>query len=102
MCVRTRARRLWSLHRRCVMTRDKMPTLVLAGAIVVGALVLAGVPLASLLLPLVLLACPLMMIFMMRGMDHGGGHGSSSGNEGTEKHEGHEPTTGSAGKDAVR
>lgn len=55
------------------MTRDKMPTLVIAGSIVVGAVILAGVPLATLLFPLVLLACPLMMIFMMRGMSHDGG-----------------------------
>lgn len=97
------------------MTRDKMPTLVLAGAIVVGAAVLAGVPLASLLFPLILLACPLMMIFMMRGMNHGdgssgqdSGHGAgchddhASHDAGTERdaHQ-HEPSS-PTGKDAVR
>jgi hypothetical protein len=76
------------------MTRDKMPTVVIAGAIVVGAMILAGVPLASLFFPLVLLACPLMMIFMMRGMDHGsgqGGHGAGC-HGGHTGHTGHQPT----------
>ena len=94
------------------MTRDKMPTLVIAGAIVVGAMILAGVPLASLLFPLVVLACPLMMIFMMRGMNHDGGqgghgggcHGGHAGHEGTGEHESHpqEPSTRPFGKDNVR
>ncbi|MGC5041134.1 MULTISPECIES: DUF2933 domain-containing protein [unclassified Streptomyces] len=39
----------------------------------VGALVL-GMPLGSLALLAIVVACPLMMFFMMRGM-HGGGHG---------------------------
>jgi hypothetical protein len=51
-------------------------------------MILAGVPLASLLFPLVLLACPLMMIFMMRGMDHGSGQGGHGGG----CHGGHQPT----------
>ncbi|MCZ4102834.1 MULTISPECIES: DUF2933 domain-containing protein [Streptomyces] len=37
---------------------------------VVGALAL-GVPLGNLALPLIVLACPLMMFFMMRGMNSG-------------------------------
>ncbi|WP_198359502.1 DUF2933 domain-containing protein [Streptomyces fildesensis] len=37
---------------------------------VVGALAL-GVPLGNLALPLILLACPVMMFFMMRGMNSG-------------------------------
>jgi hypothetical protein len=53
-------------------------------------MILAGVPLASLLFPLVLLACPLMMIFMMRGMDHGSGQGGhGAGCHGG--HAGHQP-----------
>lgn len=45
----------------------------IAGAIAfVGALWL-GVPAATVLFAVVILACPLMMIFMMRGM-HGDGH----------------------------
>ena len=97
------------------MRRDKMPTFVLAAAIVVGALVLAGVPLAALALPLILLACPLMMIFMMRGMDHGGGssgqhsehgagcHGNHGSHDAKPEHDAdrHEPSN-PTGKDAVR
>lgn len=47
-------------------------------AAVIGAVAL-GVPLSTVLLPLVLLACPLMMMFMMGGHGHGGGGGASSG-----------------------
>lgn len=93
------------------MTRDKMPTFVIAAAIVVGAFVLAGVPLAALALPLVLLACPLMMIFMMRGMNHGsdnsghgaGCHGDHAKHEDGTEHDAnrHEPSS-PTGKDAVR
>ena len=59
------------------MKRENMPVLALAGAVLVAVLVLSGVSLAAVLYPLALLACPLMMIFMMRGMDHGGGHSDS-------------------------
>jgi hypothetical protein len=48
--------------------------LVAAGALVVG-LLAAGSPLQSILPFLLLLACPLMMVFMMRGMGGHGGHG---------------------------
>lgn len=94
------------------MTRDKMPTLVLAGAILVGALLLSGAPVSAIVLPLILLACPLMMIFMMRGMNHGGGqgghrpgcHGDHAEHQGSDEHEGHhqQPTARTAGKDGVR
>jgi hypothetical protein len=48
---------------------------------VVGALAL-GVPLGDLAFLLIVLACPLMMFFMMRGM-HGGGdlHGRGPGHD---------------------
>lgn len=98
------------------MRRDKMPTFVLAGAIVVGALLFSGAPSAAIVLPLILLACPLMMIFMMRGMNHGGGqsghgdghgadcHGGHSGDQGTAEHTGHrdEPTARPVDKDSLR
>lgn len=93
------------------MTRDKTPALVLAGTIVVGALVFAGVPLASLLFPLILLACPLMMIFMMRGMNHDGGqgghgggcHGGHTGHQATDELDsGPQSPTRPVGKDSVR
>jgi hypothetical protein len=48
--------------------------LIAAAALVVG-LLAAGTPVQSLLPFLLLLACPLMMVFMMRGMGgHGGDH----------------------------
>lgn len=54
----------------------------LLGAAAVGAVLVAlGVQLGSFLPFLALLACPLMMVFMMRGM--GGSHGSG------EDHTGH-------------
>jgi hypothetical protein len=49
--------------------------LVAAVALVVG-LLAAGSSLRSLLPFLLLLACPLMMVFMMRGMGGHGGHGT--------------------------
>ena len=46
----------------------------------VGALVL-GMPLGSLALLAIVVACPLMMFFMMRGMHGGGMHGRGSGHD---------------------
>lgn len=86
------------------MKRDNMPALVIGAAIVAGALIWAGVPLAGLALPLILLACPLMMVFMMRGMDHNGGPGGHEGHDSQQQQHPHphphETTTGTAGKDA--
>lgn len=45
------------------------PLLVAAGFLIV--LLALGVPQSYLVLPLLIVACPLMMFFMMRGMDHG-------------------------------
>ena len=66
------------------MHRNQIP-IYLVGAAVVG-LVLraAGVPFTSLLPFVILLACPLMMIFMMKGM---GGMGAKKSD--TEDHTGH-------------
>ena len=55
---------------------------LVAAAIVAGALVIAGVPLASFAVLAVVLACPLMMFFMMRGMQ-GDGHMGESRRERT-------------------
>ena len=57
--------------------------LVAAGALAVG-LVVAGTPVASLLPFVLLLACPLIMVFMMRGMGHGQGQAHQGGNESRE------------------
>jgi hypothetical protein len=55
--------------------------LVAAGALVVG-LLASGSSLQSVLPFLLLLACPLMMVFMMRGM---GGHGADHGDTARER-----------------
>lgn len=56
-------------------TSDLGPFAAVAALALVGALVL-DVPLGSLVVIAVLLACPVMMIFMMKGM-HGGDRGES-------------------------
>ena len=56
-------------------TQQMVRPALVAGAVLV-ALVVAGLPVAYLGLLVLILACPLMMFFMMRGMggmDHGGG-----------------------------
>ena len=50
------------------MQHNQLPTYLIAAAAIAAVLVIAGVPLAALLPFALLLACPLMMIFMMRGM----------------------------------
>lgn len=50
--------------------------MLIGGAVVFGVLLLIGTPLQSALLLGVLLACPLMMVFMM------GGHGSHGADNG--------------------
>ncbi|GAA3500839.1 hypothetical protein GCM10019016_079460 [Streptomyces prasinosporus] len=57
------------------MTNDKRPLYALAAAIGIVGLVALGVPIGTIVLLAVLAACPLMMIFMMRGMHGGGMHG---------------------------
>jgi hypothetical protein len=51
-----------------LMKREQRPLYAIAAAVLVVGLIFAGVP----PILLILLACPLAMIFMMRGMDHGG------------------------------
>jgi choline-glycine betaine transporter len=53
------------------MSHTNMGTWVLAAAVLAAALIVAGVPLATLLPFAILLVCPLMMVFMMKGMSHG-------------------------------
>lgn len=65
------------------MTQWNRMTPWLLGAAIVAALLIAfGVPFASLAPFAVVLACPLMMIFMMRGM--AGMHGNHYANRRTE------------------
>ncbi len=47
---------------------------ILIAAAVPAVLGIVGVPVGVVVWPLILLACPLMMFFMMRGMGHGRGH----------------------------
>lgn len=54
------------------MNTSNMGLFALAAAIAFVGTLWAGVPLAGLAPVLIFLACPLMMIFMMKGM-HGGG-----------------------------
>ena len=53
------------------MKREQLPLYVVALAILIVGLALAGVPVETLIVLPLVLACPLMMVFMMRGMDHG-------------------------------
>jgi hypothetical protein len=52
------------------MRQELFPLYAIAAVVLVGGLVFAGVSPIFLLI----LACPLMMVFMMRGMDRGGEH----------------------------
>jgi Protein of unknown function (DUF2933) len=70
------------------MQHNRMPTYLLAAAAVAVALVIAGIPLAVLLPYALLLACPLMMILMMRGM--GATHSGSQDHTGHGRE--HDPT----------
>ena len=54
------------------MKREQLPLYALALAVLIVGLVFAGVPVGTLVVLPFVLACPLMMFFMMRGMDHGG------------------------------
>ena len=58
------------------MNGNHLKYMLLGGAGLFGVLLVVGVPVTSALLFAVLLACPLMMVFMM-GSGHGG-HGASN------------------------
>lgn len=59
------------------------------GVAAVAVLAALGVPVIAFLPVLIFLACPLMMVFMMRGMNHGrGGHVGCHGGHGS--HESHQ------------
>jgi len=53
------------------MKRQQWDLYAVALAILVVGLVWAGVPASTLLIAALVLVCPLMMMFMMRGMNHG-------------------------------
>lgn len=62
--------------------RGHIRYMILAGVAALAGLWILGVPLGQALPFAFFLACPLMMLFMMRGMDHGG-HGA--GGQGRER-----------------
>ena len=66
------------------MHKNRMPIYLVGAAVVAIALRAGGLPFTSLLPFVILLACPLMMIFMMKGM---GGMGGKKAD--TEDHTGH-------------
>jgi uncharacterized membrane protein YkgB len=71
------------------MKREQLPLYAIALAVLIVGLAFSGVPLGTLLILPLILACPLMMFFMMRGMDHGDmnhDHDESSGHEDLHDH----------------
>lgn len=65
------------------MNRQHLPLYAIALAILVVGLTFAGVPVTTLLVGLAVLACPLMMMFMMGGH---GGHGGSTNEHDRDDH----------------
>lgn len=72
------------------MRREHLIYYAIALAALIGVLAWVGVPPNTILVGLLVLACPLMMLFMMRG-GHGDGHGSDRGERprDTSGHSGH-------------
>jgi hypothetical protein len=62
------------------MIRNHLPSYAIAAAILIVGLVAFGIPINSLLVLGFALACPLMMLTMMRGM-HGDDAGSGPGHD---------------------
>jgi len=52
------------------MKREQLPLYAIALAVLIVGLAFAGVPPGTLLILPLILVCPVMMIFMMRGMNH--------------------------------
>ena len=77
------------------MKREQLPLYAIALAVLIVGLAFAGVPLGSLLVIPLILVCPLMIIFMMRGMDHGGtSRDHDQPSAGHEAHHDHHDTSG--------
>ena len=62
------------------MMRQHLPYYAIAAAILIVGLAAFGVPVSNLLFLGVILICPLMMLFMMRGMHGGGGDNTKDSN----------------------
>jgi hypothetical protein len=67
------------------MKREGWPLYALALAVLIVGLAAVGVPARTLLFSLAVLACPLMMVFMMGGMP---GHGRAGAGQSTSRREG--------------
>jgi hypothetical protein len=65
------------------MHGNHLKHMLVGGAVVLGALLIVGVPVGTALPYALLLACPLMMLFMMRGHGHGG-HQHDAGDQAPE------------------
>jgi len=72
MRLHTTANRPWYSSGEDAMKKEQLPGYAMVLAVLVVGLAFAGVPVSTLLVLPLVLACPLMMFFMMRGMDHGG------------------------------
>lgn len=68
------------------MNHQKMIKPMLIGVGILFVLGLAGLPVLTYVPLLIILACPLMMMFMMGGMNHGGG---GQGGQHDHSHAGH-------------
>lgn len=81
-------------------TKRHLTYMIITGAAVLVGLWAFGVSLSAALLYAFLLVCPLMMVFMMRGMDHGGmdhggmNHGGMNHGAPDDGEHRHQPTSG--------
>lgn len=74
-------------HEEDAVKRKQLGLYAIALAVLIVGLVFAGVPLQTVLFGLLVLACPLMMMFMM------GGHGGHGGSD-EQRHDQHHTTGG--------
>lgn len=72
------------------MNHQQMIKPMLIGVAILFVLGLAGLPVLTYVPLLIILACPLMMIFMMGGMNHGGGDQGAQHNHSPADHTGHD------------
>jgi hypothetical protein len=88
----------WGSTKEHLMKREQMPLYAIALAVLVVGLVYAGVPLGTVVVLPLILACPLMMFFMMRGMGGMGHGGMSQGHDQSPTKPGVSPDHESAGR----
>ena len=76
------------------MRREQLPLYALALAVLIVGLAFTGVPVSTLLVLPLVLVCPLMMVFMMRGMDHGTHHEHDQQDRRADLHDHRDPPVG--------